>query len=223
MSEGRPRLPSLTAALAGIPAGIQAAGLWAGRRQLFVKLAQEAETATMFTATALRGELQRMAKRSTFHSIAVAGQDPLAELEYLVAALAPGLSLPAMLDHDGQRPDELKQLVGATELSMVQLTLDGSESESSLERAMACVALVAEKHLTHSLVLIPADSESDARLLRIVERTHGASADVAVVVHPSAESASDGNRRWALWMERATSVHGDVRIQLRLPAPTGTR
>ena len=35
-----------TAALAGVPAGLQAQGVWVGRRQLFVRFAAEAETAT---------------------------------------------------------------------------------------------------------------------------------------------------------------------------------
>ena len=42
-----------TAALAGVPAGLQAQGVWIGRRQLFVRFAAEAETATMYTADAL--------------------------------------------------------------------------------------------------------------------------------------------------------------------------
>ena len=47
-----------TAALAGIPAGLQAQGVWAGRRQLFVRFAAEAETATMYTADALASEIR---------------------------------------------------------------------------------------------------------------------------------------------------------------------
>ena len=35
---------SPTAALAGVPAGLQAQGVWAGRRQLFIRFAAEAET-----------------------------------------------------------------------------------------------------------------------------------------------------------------------------------
>ena len=49
-----------TAALAGVPAGIQGAGPWLGRRQLFVRFAAEAETATMFTAAALAQEIRRL-------------------------------------------------------------------------------------------------------------------------------------------------------------------
>ena len=59
-----------TAALAGIPAGLHSQGVWAGRRQLFVRFAAEAETATMYTADALANELKRATNRSAFHSIA---------------------------------------------------------------------------------------------------------------------------------------------------------
>ena len=45
--------PVLTAALAGVPSGIQSQGVWQGRRQLFVRFAGEAETATMYRADAL--------------------------------------------------------------------------------------------------------------------------------------------------------------------------
>ncbi|MDA1080580.1 MAG: hypothetical protein O2973_02720 [Gemmatimonadetes bacterium] len=44
--------PVPAAALAGVPAGVQAQGVWMGRRQLFVRFAGEAETATMYSATA---------------------------------------------------------------------------------------------------------------------------------------------------------------------------
>ena len=63
-----------TAALAGIPAGLQAQGFWAGRRQLFVRFAAEGETATMYTAEALANELRRGTGRSAFHSIAITGR-----------------------------------------------------------------------------------------------------------------------------------------------------
>ena len=60
--------PMAAAALAGVPAGVQAQGVWAGRRQLFVRFAGEAETATMYTAAALVRELERQLSRSKFHS-----------------------------------------------------------------------------------------------------------------------------------------------------------
>jgi len=63
------RVMGPTAALAGVPAGLQAQGLWAGRRQLFVRFAAEAETATMYTAQALRTEVTRLSSRAPFHSV----------------------------------------------------------------------------------------------------------------------------------------------------------
>ena len=87
-----------TAALAGVPTGLQSQGVWVGRRQLFVRFAAEAETATMYTAQAIAQELQRAAKRSAFHSISVGGRDPLANVDFLAAAFKAGpLPLPVML------------------------------------------------------------------------------------------------------------------------------
>jgi hypothetical protein len=220
MSAGRPKLPSQTAALAGIPAGIQAAGPWSGRRQLFVRFADEAETATMYTSEALRGELKRLAARSRYHSIAIAGRDPLAEGEYLAAALG-GAPLPVMLDHDGQRPEALEPLLRS--LALVQIDVDGTESDPVFERVCASLALAADKKVKHALVIAPASDTSDALLLRIVERAGGASDEAQIVVHPTVESASDPDRRWIVWLERASQVHGDVRVVPRLPAPTGMR
>jgi hypothetical protein len=221
MSAGRIKLPSQTAALAGIPAGIQAAGPWSGRRQLFVRFANEAETATMYTSEALRGELKRLAARSRYHSIAISGRDPLAEGEYLVAVLRDGAPLPVLLDHDGQRPEALGPLLRS--LALVQICVDGTESDSAIERVCASLALAADKQVTHALVISPASDTSDALLLRIVERAGTASAETEVVVHPTVESASDPDRRWVAWLERASQVHGDVRVVPRLPPPTGMR
>jgi hypothetical protein len=219
MSPGRGKLPSQTAALAGIPAGIQAAGPWMGRRQLFVKFAEEAETATMYTADALRGELQRLSGRSRYHSIAIAGRDPLAEEQYLVAALGASAPLPVMLDHDGQRPEALEPLLNA--LTLVQVGMDGCEAASVIERVCVSITLAARKQVKHAVAIVPIAGASDAHLLRIVEQVHTASGETAIVVHPTVESASDQDRRWILWLERATHVHDDVRVLPRLPAPTG--
>lgn len=221
MSAGRIKLPSQTAALAGIPAGIQAAGPWSGRRQLFVRFASEAETATLYTSEALRGELKRLAARSRYHSIAVAGRDPLAEGEYLTAVFGDGAPLPVMLDHDGQRPEALAPLLGS--LALVQVGVDGTESDPTLERVCRSLALAAGKQVRHALVISPASETSDALLLRIVEQARAASAETTVVVHPTVESASDPDRRWIVWVERASQLHGDVRVMPRLPAPTGMR
>jgi hypothetical protein len=221
MSPGRVKLPSQTAALAGIPAGIQAVGPWSGRRQLFVRFAWEAETATMYTAEALKSELKRLASRSRYHSIAISGRDPLAEGEYLGAVFGDEAPLPVMLDHDGQRPDALEPLL--RRLSLAQIDVDGTEGDPVLERICASLALAAGKKVRHALVIVPASDLGDAPLLRIVERAGAASAETEVVVHPSVESVGDPARRWLGWLERASQVHGDVRVVPSLPAPTGMR
>jgi hypothetical protein len=221
MSPGRVKLPSKTAALAGVPAGVQATGPWAGRRQLFVKFAGEAETATIYTAEALKGELARLTARSKYHAIAIAGRDPLAEEEFLNAAFETGAPLPVMLDHDGQRPEALADLLGG--LALVQVTIDGCEGEAMLERVYTTLELAADKQVKHALAIVPAEAASDALLQRIVERVHATSAETAIVVHPTVESASGQDRRWVLWLETVAAVHSDVRILLRLPAPTGMR
>jgi hypothetical protein len=221
MSPGRGKLPSQTAALAGIPAGVQATGPWIGRRQLFVKFAEEAETATMYTADALRSELSRLAGRSPYHSIAIAGRDPLAEENYLIAALGAAAPLPVMLDHDGQRPEALEPLLRA--LALVQVGMDGCEAAAVVDRVCVSITLAARKQVKHAVAIVPVAGASDAHLLRIVEQVHTASAETAIVVHPTIESASDPDRRWILWLERAVHLHGDVRVLPRLPAPTGLR
>lgn len=221
MAIGRSKLPSQTAALAGIPAGVQAVGPWAGRRQLFVRFASEAETATIYTADALKGELKRLVARSRYHSIAIAGRDPLAESDYIAAAFGGGAPLPVMLDHDGQRPDALETVL--RDLELVQVGMDGCENDTVLERACASLALAASKQVKHALVIIPAEQASDARLLQIVEQVHGASAETTVVLHPTVLSASAQDRRWMLWLERAAGIHDDVRLLPQLPGPTGMR
>jgi organic radical activating enzyme len=208
------------AALAGIPSGIRSTGPWAGRRQLFVKFARVAETATMFTAAALRNELLRLAQRSAYHSIAICGGDPLSEADFLATALDGGAPLSVMLDHDGQRPESLETLIKS--LALVQVTLTGDENAEAIVRAMATIRQAADKHVAHALVLMTKADPSDGRLLRIVEQAKEASAETAVVVHPTIESLSE-DRRWLVWLERASAVHGDVRLLPQIPEPTGTR
>lgn len=219
MTQGKGKLPALSAALAGIPAGVQATGPWSGRRQLFVKFAEEAETATIYTSGALIGELTRLMARSKYHSVAIVGRDVLNEVEFLVAAFAEKGALPVMLDHDGQRPDALNGIVHA--LSLVQVTVDGSESGATLDRICATIALSAKKQVPQALVIIPPDAVSDGALLRIVEQVHEASGTVEVVLHPTAETAPDRDRRWSVWLQQAMSVHGDVRVMPRWPMPAG--
>ena len=215
MTPGRSRLPSLSAALAGIPAGVQTVGPWTGRRQLFVKFAGEAETATIYTADALKGELARLTGRSRYHSVAIVGQDVLAEEEFLVVAFEQTGPLPVMIDHDGQRPDALERLLHA--LALVQVSLDGSEGAAAVERVCATIVLAARNHVAHAVTIVPAETLSDGPLLRIVEQIHEASGDTQLVVHPIVDREVERDRRWVLWMQQAMAVHPDVRILPRWP------
>ena len=211
-----------TAALAGVPTGLQAQGVWVGRRQLFVRFAAEAETATMYTAAAIAQELQRAAKRSAFHSISIGGRDPLANGDFLKAALEAGTpELPVMLDVDGQRPDGISPL--RKHLALVQLTLDGNTIDSGMERAAASLKAAADANLEHAIVLSPHEQTSDAQMLRIVEQAHAASQKTVVVIHPPYNTPIDRDRRWVTLVERSAALHPDVRLSLRLPPPTGTR
>ena len=211
-----------TAALAGIPGGLQSQGVWAGRRQLFVRFAAEAETATMYTADALANELKRSSGRSVFHSIAIAGRDPLANVEYLRAAFDKvTTNLPVMLDTDGQRPAELAELKSIVKLA--QVTLDGSTSEAQSDRAFESLRVATDAGMQHALVLSADERMTDSHMLRVVERAHSVSEAAMVVIHPGPTTPVDRDRRWTTLFERASALHGDVRLALKLPPPTGMR
>jgi organic radical activating enzyme len=211
-----------TAALAGIPAGLQSQGVWAGRRQLFVRFAAEAETATMYTADALANELRRSTGRSTFHSISIGGRDPLANVEYLQAAFGKvSTALPVMLDTDGQRPPEIAELKSF--VTLTQVTLDGSLLDAQGERAFESLQVAARAGMQHALVVCADERTTDAHMLRVVERAHAASEATAVIVHPNAGTPVDRDRRWTTLFERASALHGDVRLAIKLPPPTGMR
>jgi hypothetical protein len=211
-----------TAALAGIPAGLQAQGFWAGRRQLFVRFAAEGETATMYTAEALANELRRGTGRSAFHSIAITGRDPLSNVEYLQAAFGklPN-ELPVMLDTDGQRPKEIAELKSF--LTLAQITLNGSAADAAVDRAVESIDVAAKCGMQHALVVAADERTTDAQILRNIERAHAASETVPVIVHPGVSTPVDRDRRWTTLFERASALHGDVRLALKLPPPTGMR
>jgi organic radical activating enzyme len=217
-----PPAVSPTAALAGIPAGLQAQGVWAGRRQLFIRFAAEAETATMYTADALANEIRRSTGRSAFHSISISGRDPLANVEYLSAAFASAPTmLPVMLDTDGQRPAEIGQIKSI--LQLVQVTLEGPTLEMQSDRALESLKVAAAASLPHALIISIDERTTDAHVLRVVERAHATSGATSVVVHPSAGTPVDRDRRWTTLFERLGAMHGDARLALKLPPPTGMR
>jgi len=217
-----PPLAVPTAALAGIPAGLQTQGIWAGRRQIFVRFAAEGETATMYTADALANEIRRGTSRSVFHSISISGRDPLSNVDYLCAAFDKlSATIPVMLDCDGQRPTEigrLKELVALT-----QVTLDGPMLEAQSERAFESLSVASSAGMQQALVLIVDERTTDAYALRAVERAHATSESTMIVIHPGPTTPVDRDRRWMTLLERAAALHGDVRLALRLPPPTGMR
>jgi organic radical activating enzyme len=218
------RVAGPTAALAGIPAGLQAQGPWAGRRQLFIRFAGEAETATMYTAEALANEIERATARSRFHSVSIGGRDPLGNIEYLTAALnAKEVKLPVMLDCDGQRPEEIKPLGKVVQL--VQVSMEGSllNSDSPVTCAVETMRECEKLGIQHAMVIVADERTSDSVVLRVVEQTHAASEKAMIVVHPSTGTPVDRDRRWTMLLERAMALHGDVQLALRLPPPTGTR
>ncbi len=211
------------AALAGVPAGVQAQGVWAGRRQLFVRFAGEAETATMYTAAALLKEIDRQLGRTKFHSIAIGGRDPLGNLEFLTAAFSGvPMPVPLMLDSDGQRPEALGAL--APHLAMAQVTVDFVGPDATRSSAIETVAMAANASCPHALVLCPREDTTDSQLLRLIEQAHAASAETQVVVHPVLTGEPPVlDRRWSTLLEQAAALHADTRLALRLPAPAGLR
>ncbi|GAC1614223.1 MAG: hypothetical protein NVS4B3_28610 [Gemmatimonadaceae bacterium] len=209
-----------SAPLAGIPSGVQAEGVWAGRRQLFVRFAAEAETATMYTAAALAGEIKRLSARSPYHSLAISGRDPLGNAAYLQAVFAiEAPTLPVLLDSDGQRPEAIEAVRDF--VTLIQVTFDPAAGAASAERVVATLKVAAAAKRDHALILVPRDAGSDGQLLRIVEQAHGVSDSMVIVIHPP--SGGDPDRRWASLLERAAALHADIRIVLRLPPPLGTR
>ena len=217
-------MPILAAALAGVPAGVQSLGPWAGRRQLFVRFAGEAETATMYMATALIREMERQLSRSKFHSIVIGGRDPLASVPFLKTALeAAKPKVPVMLDTDGQRPEALGELLPF--LALTQVTIEFAGTEASLDHAIDTLRIAAKAGCAHALALVARDDTPDSAMLRLIEEAHRTSAATQVVIHPfpTAEVPPTLDRRWATLLEQAASMHADVKVALRLPAPTGLR
>ena len=215
--------PVLTAALAGVPSGIQAQGVWQGRRQLFVRFAGEAETATMYRADALAREIDRILGRSVYHSIAISGRDALGNPEFLAAVMSlVTTSVPVMVDTDGERPEAITSL--KQWLKLVQVTVELSANPRPLDRVLETLKAASAVGCAHALVLMVRDDTSDAQLIRIVEQAHGVSGGTMIVVHPGpAGERPTLDRRWATLIEQAIAIHPDTRLALRIPGPAALR
>jgi len=214
----------VAAALAGVPAGVQSLGPWIGRRQLFVRFAGEAETATMYVATALVRELARQQSRSQFHSIVVGGRDALGNVPFLLAAFTQSKpTIPVMLDTDGQRPGELAALLPY--LALVQVTMEFGGGDASMDNALATLRIAAQAGCAHALAIVAREETADSQIMRLVEGARSASPLTQVVIHPHqpADALHTLDRRWATLLEQATAVHADTRLALRVPPPTGLR
>lgn len=215
--------PVLAAALAGVPIGIQRQGIWSGRRQLFIRFAGPAETATMYTADALAREVGRGLGRSPVHSVCIGGRDALGNADFLEGALRTlATSTPVMADTDGQRPEAIAVLHAY--IQMVQVSIDVPTQEVALERAMETVRAAARTGCGHTVVIAGTDEASDADYLRIVEEAHAASEGVQVVMHPGPLAERGGlDRRWSVLLEHAMARHADTRVALRLAGPATAR
>lgn len=216
--------PVSAAALAGVPAGVQAQGVWTGRRQLFVRFAGEAETATMYSASALVREVERQLSRSVFHSISISGRDPLANIPFLQEGLA-GIPahVPVLLDTDGQRPGVLAEI--AKRIAVVQVTVEFTGPDAVITQAINTLGVAAKAGCRHALVLAPREDTTDAQMLRIIEQASQVCKGVEVVIHPNVPVGESTmlDRRWSMLLEKAMTSHVDCSVLLRIPPPTGLR
>jgi hypothetical protein len=209
--------------LSGIASGVQAFGIWAGYRQIFVRFAGEAETATMYTPETMIRHMDRALERSRPHSIVLAGRDPLAGVNFLVATFEQrSPPLPVMLDVDVARPEVVPELAFA--LAMVQVTIDFGAPSASSDRALEILAAASQAKLEHALVLPLREGIADQVVLRLIEQARSVSAGTKIVVHPLPGEEKRGlDRRYASLLEQAASVHPDVRLVLPIPSPVGVR
>ena len=218
----RPSVP--TAALAGVPAGLQAQGVWIGHRQLFVRFAAEAETATMYTADALASEIRRAMSRSSFHSISITGRDPLANVEYLARRVRPSgnaAARHARLRRTTPRADS-RNSRRSSDWRRSRSTAPGSSRPTTARSNRSRAAAASD--MQHALVLNVDGHTTDAHMLRVVERAHETSgADGGGRSTRARRRRSTSDRRWTTLFERAAALHGNVRLLLRLPPPTGMR
>jgi hypothetical protein len=212
-----------TAPIAGLSPGVQSQGIWAGRRQLFVRFAGEAETAVLYSSEMLAKQLERATSQAHVHSILLSGRDPLSCAPFIAAVFGNWTApLPVILESDGQRPEALEDVVRV--VSMVHMLWEFPDAPSGAERTVASLAAVAAAGTGHALTLAPRDGTSDGQILRLVEQAHAAAPGTKIVIHPvPSGEKSPLDRRYATLLEAASTIHRDVVLSLRIPGPVGTR
>ena len=110
-------------------------------------------------------------------------------------------------------------------MTLVEVTLEGTAliNDGQMGNAVASIKEAADIKARHSLVIIADERTSDSVVLRVVEQVNAASFKTSVVIHPATGTPVDRDRRWTMLLERTMALHGDVRLALRLPPPTGMR
>lgn len=97
--------------------------------------------------------------------------------------------------------------------------------DATTERAIESLRVAAAAGCAHALVLAAREDTPDSQILRVVQEAHAASAATQVVIHPfqNPDAYNILDRRWATVLEQAVAMHGDTRLGLRIPPPTGLR
>ncbi len=215
----RQRVTGPTAAIAWIRVAVQAQGVHTGRRQLVVRFAAEAETATLYNGSMLHRNIERALTASVVHSISIAGHDPLASALLLAEALEGNDPLaPVVIDCDGQRPDSVATV--ARSVALIQVALTATETAAVTDNAMETLRLAEQGGTGAALAVVMTDRTTDAQVLRVIEQATSAAPGTKIVVHlaPAAASAAPV-ARYAALMEEAAAISSDVRLLARLPAP----
>ncbi len=217
------RVTGPTAAIAWIRSGVQGQGIYTGYRQLIVRFAGEAETATLYNGSMLLRNVERALSQSAVHSVAMGGHDPLASAALFAEAFegdTPGV--PVVVDCDGQRPDAIPML--ARSITLVQVALAGSESTAATDRALETLAVAEREGIGAALAVVMTDRTTDAQVLRLLEQANGIAPGTKIVIHVSSPSEpAPPDARYAALMEEAASISRDVRLLARLPVPLGLR
>jgi hypothetical protein len=213
-----------TAAIAWIRAEIQRAGLFTGYRQLLVRFAGEAETATLYNGSMLYRNVERTIKQSPAHSVAIGGHDPLSCAALLAEAFEQGepLGVPVVVDCDGQRPDSVGQL--ARSVTTIQVQLDGTEPAAVADRAIETLCAAAAESLGAALSVSMLDRTTDSQVLRLLEQVSASAPGTNIVIHsPNLPHSPAPDARFAALLEAAATISRDVRFLARLPAAHGQR